>query len=69
MTLVDSNVVLDVVTDDQVWGNWSQEQLEQAALNGLLVINNVIYAEVSTRYGSVEAVEIAASFSQRVRRL
>ena len=29
MTLVDSNVLLDVVTDGQVWGDWSQEQLEQ----------------------------------------
>jgi predicted nucleic acid-binding protein len=57
MTLVDSNVLLDVVTDEQVWGDWSQDQLEQAALKGPLVINDVIYAEVSTRYATIEAVE------------
>jgi len=57
MTLVDSNVLLDVVTDEQVWGDWSQDQLEQAALQGTLVINDVIYAEVSTRYETIEDVE------------
>jgi len=57
MTLVDSNVLLDVVTDGQVWGDWSQEQLEQAALKGALVINDVIYADVSTRYASVDDIE------------
>lgn len=57
MTLVDSNVLLDVVTDEQLWGDWSQDQLEQAALKGSLVINDVIYAEVSTRYETIEAVE------------
>ena len=57
MTLVDSNVVLDVVTNGQIWGDWSQGQLEQAALKGPLVINDVIYAEVSTRYASIEDVD------------
>ena len=57
MTLVDSNVLLDVVTDGQVWGDWSQEQFEQAALKGALVINDVIYADVSTRYASVDDIE------------
>ena len=57
MTLVDSNVLLDVVTDGQAWADWSQAQLERAALDGPLVVNNVIYAEISTRYASVEAVD------------
>jgi predicted nucleic acid-binding protein len=57
MTLVDSNVLLDVVTDGQVWGDWSQEQLERAAARGPLVVNDVIYAEVSTRFASVESAE------------
>lgn len=54
MTLVDSNVLLDVVTDGETWEDWPQEQLEQAASSGPLVINDVIYAEVSTRYATVE---------------
>lgn len=57
MTLVDSNVLLDVVTDGQAWADWSQEQLERAALDGPLVINDVIFAEVSARYATIEAVD------------
>jgi hypothetical protein len=57
MTLVDSNVLLDVLTDAQVWGDWSEYQLDQAALNGPLVINDVIYAEVSARYPSTDIVD------------
>ena len=57
MTLVDSNVILDVVTDGEAWADWSQEQLEQAASAGPLIINNVIYAEISTRYSTVEDVD------------
>src|SRR5437762_10941630 len=57
MTLVDSNVLLDIVTDGQAWADWSQDQLECAALNGPLIINDVIYAEVSARYAAIEAVD------------
>jgi hypothetical protein len=57
MTLVDSNVLLDVVTDGETWADWSQTQLEHAALHGPLVINSVIYAEISTRYATVDDVD------------
>jgi predicted nucleic acid-binding protein len=57
MTLVDSNVLLDVATDEQVWADWSQAQLEQAATVGPLVINDVIYVEISARYPSVDVVD------------
>jgi predicted nucleic acid-binding protein len=57
MTLVDSSVLLDVLTDGQVWADWSQAQLEQAAAAGPLVINDVIYAEISARYPSVDVVD------------
>jgi predicted nucleic acid-binding protein len=57
MTLVDSNVVLDVLTDGQIWADWSQSQLERAALDGPLVINSVIYAEISARYATIDAVD------------
>lgn len=57
MTLVDSNVLLDLVTDGQSWADWSQTQLERAAADGPIVINQVIYAEISTRYPTVEAVD------------
>lgn len=57
MTLVDSNVLLDVLTDGQAWADWSQDQLERIASDGPLIINDVIYAEISTRYGTVEALD------------
>jgi predicted nucleic acid-binding protein len=57
MTLVDSSVLLDIVTDGQAWADWSQDQLERAVLDGPLIINDVIYAEVSARNASIEAVD------------
>ena len=57
MTIVDSNVLLDVLTDGQAWADWSQGKLERAALDGPLVINDVIYTEISTRYATVEALD------------
>lgn len=57
MTLVDTNVLLDVVTDDPVWSNWSIAQLEQASLRGGLFINDVVYAELSVRYERIEALD------------
>jgi predicted nucleic acid-binding protein len=59
MTLVDSNVLLDLVTDGETWADWSQAQLELAAMRGPLVINDVIYAEISTRYATPDAVDAA----------
>lgn len=57
MTLVDSNVLIDLVTDDPRWASWSQAQLEGAALNGPLHINDTVYAETSTSFSSVDAFE------------
>lgn len=54
MTLIDTNVLLDVVTDDAKWADWSIAQLEAASLTGPLVINDTVYAELSVRYGRIE---------------
>ncbi|MEE9417566.1 MAG: type II toxin-antitoxin system VapC family toxin [Acidimicrobiales bacterium] len=58
-TLVDSNVLLDILTNDQTWSEWSLEALAQTADRGPLYINPVIYAEVSIRFSTVEAIEDA----------
>jgi predicted nucleic acid-binding protein len=58
-TLVDSNVILDVVTDDEEWGDRSASVLAQAAHEGRLVINPLIYAEVSVRYARIEELDEA----------
>ncbi len=57
--LVDSNVLLDVVTGDPTWGSWSSEALRSAADSSVLVINALIYAEVSIGFSSIEALEEA----------
>jgi predicted nucleic-acid-binding protein len=48
VTLVDTNVLLDVFTEDPKWLGWSLARLEEAAFKGPLLINDVIYAETST---------------------
>jgi hypothetical protein len=57
--LVDSNVLLDVMTEDPRWLAWSAEAIERAADRFRLVINPVIYAEVSIRYSRIEDLEAA----------
>jgi predicted nucleic acid-binding protein len=56
-TLVDTNVLFDVATKDRTWASWSLGQLDAAALRGPLVINDVIYAELSVRYRRLEDVD------------
>lgn len=58
-TLVDSNVLLDVLTDDDQWSNWSFAALARAAEAGPLNINQIIYAEVSIRFERIEDLEEA----------
>ena len=55
--LFDTNVLLDVATDDPKWADWSQHQLEAASLSDRLAINGVIYAELSTRYERIEVLD------------
>lgn len=66
-TLVDSNVLLDILTEDPTWLAWSTDALAEAAEAGPLYINPVVYAEVSVRFSSVEALEDALP-SQDYRR-
>jgi predicted nucleic acid-binding protein len=57
VTLVDSNILLDLATDDPVWSDWSVAALEQASLNGDLIINDIVYAEISVRYARIEELD------------
>jgi predicted nucleic acid-binding protein len=58
-TLVDSNVILDVATNDPNWESWSSAALEKAANESILVINPIIYAEVSVGFSRIEDLEDA----------
>ena len=58
-TLVDTNVLLDVLTEDETWLVWSIDALADAAETGPLYINPIIYAEVSIRFARVEDLDEA----------
>ena len=58
-TLVDSNVILDVFTEDDEWGDWSADRLAEAAGAGMLAINPIIYAEISIRFERIEDLDEA----------
>ncbi len=58
MTLVDTNVLLDLVTNDQMWADWSIEQLESVSVSGSLFINDVIYSELAVRYERIEGLDV-----------
>lgn len=61
MLLVDTNVILDVVTNDPKWATWSQSQLDAAAVTETLAINDVIYAELSLAFERIEDLDAAIS--------
>jgi predicted nucleic acid-binding protein len=58
-TLVDANVLLDVLTEDEDWLDWSASMIEAAAHQGPLIINPIIYAEASVGFRRVEEVDEA----------
>jgi hypothetical protein len=57
--LIDSNVLLDVMSEDARWSSWSTDAIARAADRFRLVINPIIYAEVSVRYTQIEEAEAA----------
>jgi predicted nucleic acid-binding protein len=57
--LVDSNVLLDIATNDPVWAQWSAEALAEVAEYSSLVINPIVYAEMSIGYSTIEALDAA----------
>jgi hypothetical protein len=65
--LVDSNVILDVVTEDPKWYGWSSSQIEKLAESHTLVINPIIYSEVSIGFDRIEDLDQAlpAEFFRR----
>ncbi|WP_026381549.1 type II toxin-antitoxin system VapC family toxin [Afifella pfennigii] len=60
-TLVDANVLIDVLHEDHDWAFWSQRQLREGRRRGQLLINPIVYAEVSCGYASQRLVDRALS--------
>ncbi len=65
--LVDSRVLLDVMTRDSRWAAWSEEKLAWHAERDLLAINPIIYAEVSVHFASIEELDDALSPTEFLR--
>jgi predicted nucleic acid-binding protein len=57
VTLIDSNVLIDVVSNDPNWSSWSLARIDEAVDRGPIVINDVIYSEVSTRFDEIEKLD------------
>lgn len=56
---MDSNVILDVLTEDPRWFSWSAAALEEHAERSVLVIDPIVYTEVSIRFERIEELEDA----------
>jgi predicted nucleic acid-binding protein len=56
-TLVDSNILLDLMTEDENWFEWSSNALAREADERRLVINAIVYAEISVRFTRIEELE------------
>lgn len=57
--LVDSNIILDIVTRDAQWYDWSAGQLETLAEDHIMIINPIIYSEVSIGFDRIEDLDEA----------
>jgi predicted nucleic acid-binding protein len=67
VTLVDSNVLLDILTDDPAWAPWSGDALAEALDSGRVVMNAIVYAEVSVGFERIEDLDDALPSTQFVR--
>ncbi|MFO8089493.1 MAG: type II toxin-antitoxin system VapC family toxin [Desulfatiglandaceae bacterium] len=59
--LVDSNVILDVFSNDLKWADWSESKLEEYSEHTFLYINAIIYSEISIGFNFIEDLESAIS--------
>ena len=57
--LVDTNVLMDVLTEDPTWFDWSAEALAAAADRSVLVLNQLVYAELAVGFPTIEALDEA----------
>lgn len=66
-TIVDSNVLLDLFTRNPTWAPWSAQHLAAALDRGPVLINQVVYGEVSLRFTTIEELDAALSADRFVR--
>jgi predicted nucleic acid-binding protein len=59
VTLVDTNILIDIVSDNPNWSLWSRERLNERSASGPLLINEVVYAELSLGFATEEELDKA----------
>jgi predicted nucleic acid-binding protein len=57
MTLVDTNVISDILTPGSEWQEWSIERIDECRRKGVLLSNEIVFAELSARLSSEAAVQ------------
>src|SRR5208337_3339534 len=57
--LVDSDVLIDIATGDPVWEPWSSQALAECAEHATLIINPIVYSEVSVGFRTIETLDAA----------
>ena len=57
--LVDSSVLLDLFTDDPVWGECSSQAIAGWSSRHQLCLNDIVFAEVSVGFARVEVLQRA----------
>ena len=67
IVLVDTNVIVDYLDEESEWADWSASMLASSAETGSLVINPIIYAEVSVGFDDIDEVEDALPADYFVR--
>jgi predicted nucleic acid-binding protein len=65
--LVDSNVILDVFSEDPQWFEWSSTALAEATEVSRLIVNSIVYSEVSVRFSRIEDLDIALPRDRFIR--
>ena len=61
--LVDSSALLDILTADSVWAEWSIRELEKAWADGTVFIDPIVYSEISILFSRIEDLEAAVAES------
>ena len=58
MIFVDTNVLVDLISNDPVWAEWSRRELASAKAQDELAINPIVYAELSVGYARIEDLDL-----------
>jgi predicted nucleic acid-binding protein len=64
----DSNILIDLFVDDATWSTWSVARLRERSRLGPIYINDVVYAEASTRFAGIDEFEAALRTVEVLRR-